>query len=80
MSQKINARFQAPLRNDKYTKELRMYEGCQKVKQYICFPGAILLVKYVLRAAAFKCPAFIHIVARFLARVLKWKHWVMLEF
>jgi hypothetical protein len=36
--------------------------------QHIYFIGTILLDKNILRAAAFKCPAFMNLVARFPAR------------
>jgi hypothetical protein len=43
--------------------------GTQKIMQQVYFLGPILLVKNnILRAAAFKCPAFMHAVARFPAR------------
>jgi hypothetical protein len=43
--------------------------GAQKVRQHIYFLGSVLLDKNsILPTAAFKCPAFMHIVARFPAR------------
>jgi hypothetical protein len=43
--------------------------GAQKVLQHIYFLGPVLLDKNnILRAAAFKFPAFLHLVARFPAR------------
>jgi hypothetical protein len=43
--------------------------GAQKVMQHIYFLSPNLLDKNnVLRAVAFKCPAFMHIVARFPTR------------
>jgi hypothetical protein len=39
--------------------------GAQKVMQHIYFLDPISLDKNVLRAAAFKCPAFMHVVARY---------------
>jgi hypothetical protein len=41
----------------------------QKEMQHIYFLGPVLLYKNnVLRAASFKCPAFMHVVASFPAR------------
>jgi hypothetical protein len=46
-----------------------IHGGVQKVMQHIYFLGPILLGKNnILRAAAFKCPAFMNLVARFPAR------------
>jgi hypothetical protein len=43
--------------------------GAQKVMQHIYFLGQVLFDKNnILRAAAFKCPAFTQVVARFPAR------------
>jgi hypothetical protein len=43
--------------------------GAQKVMQHIYFLGPILMDKnIILRAAAFKCPAFMHVAARFPAK------------
>jgi hypothetical protein len=43
--------------------------GAQKVMQHIHFLGPVLFDKNnILCAAAFKCPTFMHIVARFPAR------------
>jgi hypothetical protein len=40
-----------------------------KVRQHIYFLGLILLDNNnILRAAAFKCPTFMHVTARFPAR------------
>jgi hypothetical protein len=40
--------------------------GIQKVMQHIYFLGQVLLDKHnILCATAFKCPTFMHIVARF---------------
>lgn len=40
----------------------------QKVMLHIYFLGPILLKKNVLHSAAFKCPTFMHVVARSPAR------------
>jgi hypothetical protein len=45
------------------------YEGCPKSNATLYFLGPNLLDKNnILRAAAFKCPTFMHIIARFPAR------------
>jgi hypothetical protein len=52
-----------------YTPAWAYTSSAQKVKQHVYFLGPVLLdTNNILRAAAFKCPAFMHVVARFPAR------------
>jgi hypothetical protein len=58
-----------PLRNRTYENVTIHTTGAQKVIQHIYFLGPFLLNKNnILRPVAFKCPAFMHVVARFPAR------------